>query len=298
MIITMENMVGSNLETQRADFRRMGKAAGEPEPVFRVQDYLIEDNQETIPVRIYRPSNKYDLPVTLFFHGGWFVLGDLESHDFLARSLANASESVVVAVDYRLAPEHPFPAAINDAYKALVWVAENGKKLGVDSGRMAVAGDSAGGNIAAVVARKAKENGLTAIRYQVLIYPVTDSSFSTPSWEEFSEGPVIPKKISQAAFSMYVAGNMDLQNPEIAPLSAADFNGLPPAMVIIGEYDPLRDEGLAYAEKMIKAGVDVKLIHYRGMPHGFVQSAALIDAGRDAIVEIGNAIRKALTSKN
>jgi acetyl esterase len=154
------------LETQRDLFRRMGKSAGEPEPVFQVEDYLIDAYQDTIPVRIYRPSNKHDLPVTLFFHGGWFVIGDLESHDSLARSLTNASETVVIAVDYRLAPEHPFPAAINDAYNALVWVSKNGKILGVDSGRIAVAGDSAGGNIAAVVARKAKENGLTMVRFQ------------------------------------------------------------------------------------------------------------------------------------
>lgn len=282
------------LEAQRDLFRRIGKPTGQPEPVFQVEDYLIAEHQATIPVRIYRPSNEPNLPVTLFFHGGWFVIGDLESHDSLARSLANASESVVVAVDYRLAPEHPFPAAINDAYKALTWVAENGKILGADSGRIAVAGDSAGGNIAAVVARKAKESGLTQVRYQVLIYPVTDSSFSTGSWEEFAEGPVITRKASQQAFNMYVAGSEDLQNPDIAPLLAGNVNGLPPAMVIIGEYDPLRDEGLAYAEKLIKAGVDVKLIHYRGMPHGFVQSAALIDAGKDAIAEMGTAIRKAL----
>jgi acetyl esterase len=282
------------LATQRDIFRRMAKSIAEPEPVFQVEDYLIDEYQETVPVRIYRPSAKKDLPVTLFFHGGWFIIGDLESHDSLARSLANASGSVVIAVDYRLAPEHPFPAAIDDAYHALVWVSKNGKSLGVNAGRIAVAGDSAGGNIAAVVARKAKENGLTQVRYQVLIYPVTDSSFSTKSWEEFADGPVITKAISQQAFFMYVAGAGNLQNPEIAPLSAENLKGLPPAMVIIGEYDPLKDEGLAYAEKLIKAGVDVKLIHYRGMPHGFVQSAALIDAGKDAITEIGSAIGKAL----
>jgi acetyl esterase len=285
---------GNPLEAQRDLFRQMGKATGPPEPVFQVEDHVIHEHQQTIPVRIYRPSDKPDLPVTLFFHGGWFVIGDLESHDHLARSLANASESVVIAVDYRLAPEHPFPAAINDAYNALVWVAKNGKKLGVDTGRMAVAGDSAGGNIAAVIARKAKENKLTQVRYQALIYPVTDSSFSTASWEQFADGPVITKLSSQQAFNMYVAGTEDLKNPDIAPLLAGNLNGLPPAMVIIGEHDPLRDEGLAYAEKLIRSGVGVKLIHYQGMPHGFVQSSALIGAGKDAMAEIGNALRKAL----
>jgi len=282
------------LETQREIFRRMAKSAGEPEAVFQIEDHLIEGNAETIPIRVYRPSNKQKLPVTLFFHGGWFVIGDLESHDSLARSLANASESVVIAVNYRLAPEHPFPAAINDAYNALVWVSENGKNLGVDSERIAVAGDSAGGNIAAVAVRKANENGLRKVRYQVLIYPVTDSSFSTQSWEEFSEGPVITKSISQQAFNMYVNGVANMKNPEITPLLADNLHDMPPAMVIVGEYDPLRDEGMAYAEKLIKAGNDVKLIHYRGMPHGFLQAGAPIDAGKDAITEIGNAIRKAL----
>jgi acetyl esterase len=285
---------GNPLETQRSIFRQMARSIASPEAVFLVEDYLIDEYKETIPIRIYRPSNKPNLPVTLFFHGGWFIIGDLESHDLLARSLANASESVVIAVDYRLAPEHPFPAAIDDAYKALVWVSKNGKTLGLDSGRIAVAGDSAGGNIAAVVARKSKENGLTKVRYQALIYPVTDSSFSTKSWDEFADGPVITKSISQQAFGMYVAGSENLRNPEIAPLLAENLNGLPPAMVIIGEYDPLRDEGLAYAEKLITAGVDVKLLHYRGMPHGFVQMGALIDAGKDAVAEIGSAIRKAL----
>ncbi|HLX93497.1 MAG TPA: alpha/beta hydrolase [Puia sp.] len=284
---------GNPLETQRDLFRRLGRATGTPEAVFHVEDYLIGD-QETIPVRIYRPSDNIDLPVILFFHGGWFVIGDLESHDALARLLTNACACVVIAVDYRLAPEHPFPAAIDDAYEALVWVSKNSKKISVDSGRMAVAGDSAGGNIAAVVARKARENGLTQLRYQALIYPVTDSSFSTESWNEFAEGPVITKTNSQQAFSMYVASNKNLQNPDVAPVLAENLNGLPPAMVIIGQFDPLRDEGLAYAVKLIKAGVDVKLIHYHGMPHGFVQSADRIDAGKDAIAEIGNAIRKAL----
>src|SRR5579862_2334887 len=284
---------GNPLETQRDLFRRLGRATGTPEAVFHVEDYLIGD-QETIPVRIYRPSDNIDLPVILFFHGGWFVIGDLESHDALARLLTNACACVVIAVDYRLAPEHPFPAAIDDAYEALVWVSKNSKKISVDSGRMAVAGDSAGGNIAAVVARKARENGLTQLRYQALIYPVTDSSFSTESWNEFAEGPVITKTNSQQAFSMYVASNKNLQNPDVAPVLAENLNGLPPAMVIIGQFDPLRDEGLAYAVKLIKAGVDVKLIHYHGLPHGFVQSADRIDAGKDAIAEIGNAIRKAL----
>lgn len=280
----------------REFYERMAGMAGEPEPVFRVEDCLIDGPEARIPIRIYRPSDRSLLPVTLYFHGGWFFAGGLETHDRPLRALANAAECVVIAVDYRLAPEHPFPAAVDDAYHALRWVAKHGENLGVDAGRIAVAGDSAGGALAAITARKAVKNGMPVL-FQALIYPVTDSSLSTDSWEEFADGPVATLSLAQRAWGMYVPDSRERLNPDAAPLLAEDLRKLPPALVLAGEYDPLRDEALAYAGKLRNAGVAVTESLYRGMPHGFFQMGGYIDSGKESIAEVATAINKALRGK-
>ena len=289
-----ESVQASNpLDSTREGYGKLAALAGEPQPVFRIEDLLIDSPEGKIPIRIYRPADRDDLPVVLYLHGGWFIAGGLETHDRPLRALANAAQCVLIAVDYRLAPEHPFPAAVNDAYYALLWVATHGDILKANVGRIAIAGDSAGGALAAVTARKAAKTGMP-VQLQVLIYPVTDSSLSTASWSAFADGPGITLSIAKQAWSMYVPRTRERTNPDAAPLLAKDWKRLPPALVIVGEYDPLRDEGLDYAEKLRDAGVPVTQSVYAGMPHGFFQMAGYIDEGKAAIAEVAAAIKNAL----
>ena len=267
--------------------------AGEPEALFLVEDRMIDTPEGGISIRIYRPSDRRDLPVTVYFHGGWFFMGDLDTHDAPLRALAKAAGSVVIAVNYRLAPEHPFPAGINDGSAAFQWIATHATELGIDASRMALAGDSAGGALATTTARRAAHGNGPKPLLQVLIYPVTDSSLSTGSWEEFSEGPVITRNNAAQSWAMYVPDINDRQNPDAAPLFATDLAGVAPALVIAAEYDPLRDEVLAYAQKLKKAGVPVKESLYKGMPHGFFQLGGYIDEGKAAIAEVAAALTAA-----
>ncbi len=282
-----------SVEGARAFYLALNPLAGPPEPVAQVKDCEIPGPGGMIPIRIYRPVEGVVLPATIFFHGGWFFLGGLETHDALARSLANASSSVVIAVDYRLAPENSFPAAPNDCYATLTWVVENAESLGVDPEKIAVAGDSVGGALAAVVARRAHERHGPKLVFQGLMYPLTDSSFSTGSWQAFGDGPLIQRSQAVLARLMYTPNKADWQNPDAFPLFAADLHGLPPALVITAEIDPLRDEGEAYAEAMQRSGVPVVLSRYTGMIHGFVQMAGVIDAGHRAIEELATALGQA-----
>jgi len=284
------------IASARMGYRSLAALAGDPQPVFRVDTRRINSPAGDIPIRIYRPSDESGLPVILFFHGGWFFAGDFESHDRPLRALTNATQCILIAVDYRLAPEHPFPAGVEDAINALRWVVQNGEALDADTSRIAIVGDSAGGALAAVTARKAAENKMSQVRLQVLLYPVADSSLSTDSWKAFADGPVVTLATAQQAWSLYTPGDKQRQNPDAAPLRAVNLQGLPPALVIVGEYDPLRDEGLAYAKRLSEAGVPVKEHLYPGMPHGFFQMAAYIDAGKEAIAEVAQAVTKALNN--
>jgi acetyl esterase len=235
-----------------------------------------------IPVRIYRASLDDSQPAIVYFHGGGFVVGNLESHDGTCRRLATAIGCTVVSVDYRLAPEHLYPAAVDDSYAATEWVAANGASLKIDPTRIAVAGDSAGGNLAAVVALMARDRGGPRLCHQLLTYPVTDMAFRSQSYIENGEGYFLTRTMMGWFGDQYVPAGHDVEDPLLSPLYAPDLSGLPPATVITAEYDPLRDEGEAYARRLFEAGVTTKLVRYDGVFHGFFSMNGMIDQADDA----------------
>lgn len=264
--------------------------------VGRVADREIPGPAGLIPVRIYHPvgAGEGPLPAAVFFHGGGHVLGSLDSHDLVARNLCADAGCVVVAVDYRLAPEHKFPAAPEDSYAATKWVSDNAGELGVDSSRIAVIGDSAGGNLAAVVAMMAREAGGPDICFQVLVYPVADYACDTPSYSEWAEGAGILTAKGMLWFrEHYLRDEADRTDWRAAPLHADDFSGLPPALVITAECDVLHDEGLALAEALKQAGTPVEYRNYAGMMHGFYAFAPVIDDGRQAQMFAAECLRAA-----
>lgn len=264
-------------------------------PIGKVEDRTIPGPAGEIPVRIYTPvaAGGDALPVLVYYHGGGWVIGDLETHDAICRSLANESGCKVVAVDYRLAPEHRFPAAAEDALAAVQWVEANAAEIGVDANRIAVAGDSAGGNLAAVVSQLAKAGKGPHIAFQMLIYPVTDTNIDTGSYQSFGVGHFLERDSMIWFFDHYLAG-ADRADPRVAPLKAASLAGLPPAYVVTAGFDVLRDEGRAYAEALQAAGVPVEYINYDGMVHGFFNLQAALDVGRDAVKAAARALKTAL----
>lgn len=284
----------NSIQGMRKSYLRLIPFAGKPEKIASVEDRFLPGPHGKIPVRIYKPTLEKDLPVIMYFHGGWFSRGDLETHDPTVRALAKACGFTVIAVDYRLAPENPFPYGADDCYAATKWVYENGKELDVDASRMAVVGDSAGATLAAVVAQRARKYKAPKLALQALVYPASDASLNTSSWKQFEKGPVLTLEGAIQAWNWYVPNADDRNNPEASILRARDFQGLAPALVITGENDPLRDEGEAYANAMKKNGVDVTLTRYPGMIHGFFQMAGYIDAGRRAIKQVADALKKAL----
>jgi acetyl esterase len=250
-----------------------------------------------IPVRTYRPAGvaaDVRLPVLVFFHGGGWVIGDLETHDVLCRQITAAAEIEVVAVDYRLAPEHKFPAAADDAWAATRWVVENAGRLGVDPTRIAVGGDSAGGNLAAVVALMARDAGGPSIKYQVLLYPVTDVGTETGSYRDFADGYMLTRDAMKWFFDHYLTSPDDAKDWRVSPLRARSLAGVAPALIVTAGFDPLRDEGEAYARALRTAGVSVDYICYGGMVHGFAPMGRLIDTGNRAVAHIAASLREAL----
>lgn len=278
-------------------FYRQILAAGDlpPAPVA-VEDHRIPGPGGDLAIRIYTPPGAAARPrgLVLYCHGGGFVLGDLDAYDCVCRSICHDSGCIVVSVDYRLAPEHPFPAAVDDCYAALVWTALHAEELGADPQRLAVCGDSAGGNLAAVLALLARQDG-PAVRYQVLIYPVTSETPGVlPSHAQFGEGYVLSLKAMQT-FSYHYFGN-SARAPDFrgAPLLASDLAGLPPALILVGAYDVLRDDGAVYGDRLAEAGVPVTLVEYRGLSHGFINMAATLRAGRLALDQVSSALRHEL----
>jgi acetyl esterase len=250
------------------------------DPVAEVEDILIPGPAGDIPARVYTPDGEGKLPLCVYFHGGGWVLGGLDSQDADCRTIANGAACIVVSVNYRHAPEHKFPAAAEDAYRATLWVAENGGHLSGDPMRLAVCGMSSGGNLAAVTALMARDRGRPHIRYQLLIVPVTNYAFDTASYGENGEGYVLTKEEMEWFWDHYLATPADGANPYASPLRAPDFRGLPPALVMTAEYDPLRDEGRAYAERLREARVPVFYQCRKGMVHMFQGPRALRDATR------------------
>ncbi|MHB1416495.1 MAG: alpha/beta hydrolase [Chloroflexota bacterium] len=268
--------------------------AGEPVPLARVKDRLIPGPAGEMPVRVYTPQGAGPFPVLVFFHGGGWVIGGADTHDHVCRGLAYQARVLVVSVEYRLAPEHKFPAAAEDAYAATRWVAENAASLNGDAGRMAVGGDSAGGNLTAVVSLMARDRQAPKLSFQLLLYPVVDHDFDTASYLQNAEGYRLWRADMIWFWKHYLSEEAQADNPYASPLRAPDLSGLPPALVITAEYDPLRDEGEAYAKRMEEAGVPVVLNRYDGMIHGFISQAIFLDEGKRALAQSAAALREAL----
>ena len=253
-----------------------------------------------VAIRIVRPKGSTGaLPVVMYFHGGGWVLGDVETHDRLIREIANGAHAAVVFVDYSRPPEARYPVAIEEAYAATKWVSENGKTINVDCSRLAVAGDSVGGNMAAVVTLLAKQRGGPQIHFQVLFYPVTDADFDTPSYQQFAEGYFLTREAMKWFWDHYAPDVAIRTQSTASPLRATidQLRGLPPALVINGECDVLRDEGEAYARKLIQAGVHVTALRYMGTIHDFVMLNAITDtpAARSAIAQANDTLHKVFT---
>ena len=266
-----------------------------PEPVGKVEDRMIPGASVEIPVRVYTPQGAGPFPILVYFHGGGWVIGNLEAYDPTCRALTNAAQCVVVSVEYRLAPEHKFPAAPEDCYAALQWVGANATAINGDSARIAIGGDSAGGNLTAVVAQMARDRGGVRPTYQLLVYPVTDHQYDTASYQENADDYLLTKDAMMWFWNHYLRSEADGRLPLASPLRAESLRDLPPALVITAEFDPLRDEGEAYAAKLREAGVPVSLTRYDGMIHGFFSLGAVFDQGQQAIAEAAAGLRAAFS---
>ena len=273
----------------RATIRSRFVPAADPEPVGAVSDTSIPGPGGDIAVRIYRPvTDAAALPVVVYAHGGGFVFCDLDSHDGLCRNLANRVGAVMVSVDYRLAPEHPWPAAADDLYAAVRWINDNADALGIDAGRIVVGGDSAGGNLAAVTALMTRDRGGPELAGQLLLYPVIAADFDTESYRAFGRGYYNPKPALQWYWDQYVPTVAERSHPYASPLGA-DLHGLPPAVVVIAGHDPLRDEGVAYADALETAGVSVTRLSYQGGVHGFL-TMPMLDLAQRARADISREV--------
>jgi acetyl esterase len=295
----LAEQIGAGLDLTKLDLPELRRTLDEtsrlgPRPeVASVEDLEVPGPAGPVPIRVYRPSEERELPVLVYFHGGGFAICSIETHDPTCRELANAAGCAVVSVGYRLAPEHRFPAAPEDCYAALSFVARHAEALGGDPARIAVGGDSAGGNLSAVVALLARDRGGPVLCHQLLVYPVTNHAFETASYRENAHGPLLTREMMQAFWSYYLASEEDGQSPYASPLRAPDLSGLPCAHVITAEYDPLRDEGEAYADRLAAAGVPVRVRRYEGMVHGFFGFTAQIDRAGEAVADAARELRRA-----
>ena len=260
---------------------------------MRVEDRVIDSPGGKIALRIYTPPGPAPLPVLIYYHGGGWVTGDLDVSDFQCRLLSRWAGCLVVHVNYRHAPEHIFPAALDDAYAGAVWVEENAAGLQADPARIAVGGDSAGGNLAAAVTLMARERGGPRFIYQYLAYPVLDGAMSLPSYKGNATGFGLTGQTMAWYWDQYVPDPADRKNPLASPLNAPDLNGLPAALVLTAEFDPLLDEGEAYAGRLQEAGVPVELKRYDGLIHGFLGQTAEYDAAKLALAELAASLRRA-----
>jgi len=275
-------------DARAAHNEEAARLCGSGDPVAEVRDIRVGE----VPVRTFRPEGDGPFPVLVYLHGGGWMMGTLDSYDSLLRALANASGAIVAGVDYRLAPEHRYPAALDDSLAAIRWLAENAGELGGDGSRLAVAGDSAGGNLAAVAARRLRET----VRFQALIYPVIEPAFDTASYGDFAEGHGLSSASMQRFWRLYLDG-ADPGDPDAAPLRAGDLAGVAPAYVLTAEEDVLRDEGEAYAAALQEAGVPTELVRWPGTIHGFFRWLAVTPDAREAVAAVAARVRKALATE-
>lgn len=266
---------------------------GEPAALASVDARTLPGPAGAIPVRVYTPAGDGPLPVVVYLHGGGWVIGDLDVVDKPCRRIAASTGAIVVSVDYRLAPEHPYPAPFDDCYAATAWVAEHAAELGGDPARLAVAGDSAGGNLAAAVALAARDRGGPALSAQLLLYPVIDFNFGTPSYSDNAEGYLLNKASMQWFWAHYLGAQELGADPYICPGRSASLADLPPAYVATCEYDPLRDEGESYAQRLAADGVTVTARRYEGMPHGFLWMQAALPSTATVFEEMAGVLEAA-----
>lgn len=278
------------IEEIRKGPTRIKRLMGEPRPLAKVMNHIIPTDEGKILMRLYYPDDTKPLPLLLYFHPGSFVKGDIDAHDPLYRSLAEATGCLVAGINYPLAPENPFPKAIHEAKIALHWISARPKELNYD-GRIAVGGENSGGNIAAVLTHEVRDEIHPQISFQVLIYPQTDLTCSTLSHQEFDKGYLLEKESIDWYKQQYIGLEHTPEDPRISPLLATDHSSLPPALIITAEFDPLRDEGESYAQKLQEAGVPVTLHRYDGMVHGFFQMGGILDDARLAMQEVGETLK-------
>ncbi len=266
--------------------------------IYRAQDRRIAGPGSDIPIRVYWPREAKAgelFPVLLWLHGGGFVIGNLDTHDSACRMLAEQADCMVVAVDYRLAPECKFPGAVDDCHAVLRWLALHGSEISVDAKRIAVGGDSAGGNLAAVLSILARDEGYPAIALQLLIYPCTAPEPEMASHHKFAEGYVLSRRSIVWFYKHYQRTKSDANDFRFAPLVMDDLSRLPPAFVLVAGYDPLRDEGIEYAKRLIEGGNRVTLCNYEGMVHGFYLMGGAVDGARRAVAQSAAALREVFT---
>jgi acetyl esterase len=284
-----------------AEARRMMDALAairaEPPPIAHALDWRIPGPAGEIPVRIYTPRGAAPFPVLVYFHGGGWVIGSIDTHDGICRELANAASCIVVSVEYRLAPEHKFPAAAEDCHAATLWGTAHATELGGDPRRVAIGGDSAGGNLAAVVAQMARDRGGPPLVFQLLIYPATDAAFDTPSYRDNADGYLLTTADMRWFWNHYLRSDADAAAVYASPLRAASLAGLPPALVLTAEFDPLRDEGERYAARLEEARVPTRLIRYDGMIHGFFGMTSMLQQARTAVGDAAAALTGAFSRR-
>lgn len=295
-VVPFRLTLDDGVESARRTLRDLPRRPIHPEVIS--ENRVIDGPGGDLPIRIYRPAGTAagPVPVVVYFHGGGFVAGDLDTHDGIARLHVANTGAVVVSVDYRLAPEHPFPAAVEDAMAATEWVAAHAAELGVDPARLAVAGDSAGGNLAAVVAQLARDAGGPSIAFQLLWYPATCYDATLPSFTENAQAPILDEK-AIAALTLAYAGHVDLTEPPatLAPARATELTGLPPAYIAVAAHDPLRDDGIHYGHLLAAAGVAVTVHNAETMIHGYLGYAGVVPAATEA-TDLGlAALRTALS---
>ena len=273
----------------------MGLVGPKDVPIGRIENFAIPAPHGELQARAYVPvaAGGEALPALLYFHGGGFVVGDLDTHDGLCRLLAHEGGFRVIAIDYRLAPEHKWPAALDDAMTAFAWIAQNATALGIDGGRIAVGGDSAGATIAASLTQATKDKG-AAIAFQLLLFPGTDLAGHFASMEKFAVGYFIDKSTIDWNKAQLLPPGADPASPQISPLRAKDFSGLPPAFILLAGYDPFHDEGLAYAEKLRQDGVNVAVADHDDMVHCFIYLQTVLPQAHEAMSQAAKAVKEAL----